>query len=86
MTRDFMERNVMKQSKPIPQSLTKFSDLPDEAFIRLPTLKLLYGISAASCWRGVRNGKIPKPKKLFSRCTAWNVGLIRADLAAKAIA
>ncbi len=76
----------MKQSKPIPQSLTKFSDLPDEAFIRLPTLKLLYGISAASCWRNVKKGTIPAPKKTSERCTAWSVKAIRDDLAAKAIA
>ncbi len=69
----------------IPEALAQFDNLPDSAFIRLPVLKRLYGISAASCWRGVKNGTIPKPSKLSERCTAWNVGLIRAALAAKAV-
>ena len=73
-------------SKTIPEALAQFDNLPDAAYIRLPVLKRLYGISAASCWRGVKNGTIPKPSKLSERCTAWNVGLIRAALAAKVVA
>lgn len=72
-------------SKTIPEALAQFDNLPDAAYIRLPVLKRLYGISAASCWRGVKNGTIPKPSKLSERCTAWNVGLVRAALAAKAV-
>ena len=69
----------------IPEALATFDQLPNSSYIRLPVLKRLYGISAASCWRGVKNGTIPKPSKLSERCTAWNVGLIRAALAAKAV-
>lgn len=69
----------------IPEALANFDQLPNSAFIRLPVLKRLYGISAASCWRGVKNGTIPKPSKLTERTTAWNVGLVRAALAAKAV-
>lgn len=72
-------------SKTIPEALAQFDQLPDSAYIRLPVLKRLYGISAASCWRGVKKGTIPKPSKLSERCTAWNVGLVRAALAAKAV-
>jgi predicted DNA-binding transcriptional regulator AlpA len=70
----------------IPEALANFDKLPNSAYIRLPVLKGLYGISSASCWRNVKNGSIPKPCKLTERTTAWNVGLIRADLAAKAVA
>lgn len=70
-------------SQAIPLELQQFDQLPDSAFIRLPVLKRLYGISAASCWRGVKKGTIPKPVKLTERTTAWNVGLIRAALALK---
>ena len=76
----------MTQQVTIPEALAQFSSLPDDAYIRLPVLKRLYGISAATCWRGVKNGTIPKPVKLSERCTCWNVGLIRAALAAKAVA
>ncbi len=72
-------------TNPTLEALANFSILPDSAFIRLSVLKRLYGISASSCWRGVKNGTIPKPVKLSERCTAWNVGLVRAALAAKAV-
>lgn len=81
----------MKQqlkSKPIqaiPEALANFDKLPDSAYIRLPVIKALYGVSSATIWRGVKNQTIPKPSKLSERCTAWNVGLIRAALAAKAV-
>lgn len=71
--------------KEIPNALTNFDLLPDSAYIRLPVMKGLFGVSAASIWRGVKNGTIPKPIKLTERTTAWNVGLVRAALAAKAV-
>ena len=76
---------MQQTNQVIPEALAQFDNLPDSAFIRLPVLKRLYGISAASCWRGVKKGTIPKPSKLSERCTAWNVGLVRAALAAKAV-
>ena len=69
----------------IPETFTSFDNLPDSAYIRLPTLKRLYGVSAATIWRGVKNQSIPSPVKLSERCSCWNVGLIRAALAAKAV-
>lgn len=89
MTRDYMEINIMKlriESTPnVPSALLNFDSLPDSAFIRLPVIKALYGVSSATIWRGVKTGSIPKPSKLSERCTAWNVGLVRAALAAKAV-
>ena len=70
--------------KLIPEALANFDKLPDCAYIRLPVMIGLFGISSASIWRGVKNQSIPKPVKLTERTTAWNVGLVRADLAAKA--
>ena len=69
----------------IPLALINFELMPDSAYIRLPVLKVLYGVSSATIWRGVKNGTIPKPTKLTERTTAWNVGLVRAALAAKAV-
>ena len=80
-----MQQRKSELPQAIPEALATFDQLPNSAYIRLPVLKRLYGISAASCWRGVKNGTIPKPSKLSERCTAWNVGLIRAALAAKAV-
>lgn len=69
----------------IPEALLNFDQTPDSAYIRLPIMMRLYGVSAATIWRGVRNGTIPKPVKLTQRTTAWNVGLVKAALAAKAV-
>ena len=80
-----MQQLKSELTQAIPEALANFDQLPNSAYIRLNVLKRLYGISAASCWRGVKNGSIPKPSKLSERCTAWNVGLIRAALAAKAV-
>lgn len=68
----------------LPPELINFDSLPNSAYIRLPVLVALYGISKGTIWKNVRAGKIPRPIKLSERCTAWNVGEIKADLAAKA--
>ena len=80
-----MQQLKSELTKSIPEALTNFDNLPDSAFIRLPTLKRLYGVSAATIWRGVKNGSIVAPAKLSERCTAWNVGKVRAALAAKGV-
>lgn len=72
-----------KSSQNIPPALINFDSMPDSAYIRLPVLKALYGVSSATIWRGVKSGAIPKPTKLTERTTAWNVGQVRAALAAK---
>lgn len=74
----------LELSKPIPEALANFDQLPDSAYIRLTVMKGLYGVSAASIWRGVKKLTIPSPVKLTERTTAWSVKAIRADLAAKA--
>jgi len=48
----------------IPPALINFDSMPDSAFIRLPVIKALYGVSSATIWRGVKNQTIPKPISL----------------------
>ncbi len=74
-----------KSTPAIPEALVQFDQLPDSAYIRLPVIQRLYGVSSATIWRGVKNGTIPKPVKLSERCTCWSVSLVRAALAAKAV-
>ena len=69
----------------IPEALKNFDQLPNSAYIRLPVVQRLYGISAASIWRAVKTGYIPSPVKLTERTTAWNVGAIRKSLATRAV-
>ncbi len=81
MKRDYTENNIMKLkselSRNISPALSQFDQLPNSAYIRLPVVKGLYGVSSATIWRGVKTGTIPKPSKLSERCTAWNVGEVR---------
>ena len=70
----------MKQNA-ISPSLTNFDALPDSASVRQPVVQALYACSAASVWRGVKAGRIPKPRKLSPRTTCWNVGELRQALA-----
>lgn len=71
-------------TKDLPDSLRHFDALPDSANVRLPTVQALFGCSAPTVWRSVKQGRIPKPRKLTERCTAWNAGELRAVLTAKA--
>ena len=74
----------MQKSKSnlIPKALVNFDSLPDSANVRQPVVQALYACSAASVWRGVKAGRIPKPRKLSPRTTCWNVGELRQALAA----
>ena len=73
----------MKASKTIDPHLQNFDQLPDSAYIRLPVMQGLYGVSAASIWRAVKKSTIPKPVKITDRTTAWLVKSVRASLASK---
>ena len=64
-------------------ALVNFDSQPNSANVRLPVVMALYGISSASVWRNVKNGNIPKPRKLTSRTTVWNVGELRSALGVK---
>jgi predicted DNA-binding transcriptional regulator AlpA len=61
-------------------SLAGFDDLPNSANVRLPVVMGLYGVSAATVWRNVKQGFIPKPHKLTARTTVWNVGELKRSL------
>lgn len=65
----------------IPASLTHFSSLPDDAYVRVDTVAALFSFSVATAWRKAKAGEIPAPRKLSDRVTAWRVGDLRAALA-----
>ncbi len=73
----------MKTVTSINLALTHFDQLPNSANVRLSVVMALYGISPATVWRNVKNGNIPKPHKLTTRTTVWNVGELRAALNVK---
>jgi len=53
-----------------------FSELPDEAFIRLPHVLALVGVKQARVYNLMLKGKFPRPYKLGS-VSMWRVGQIR---------
>lgn len=70
-------------SKVIPDALKNFDLLPDSANVRQPVVQGLVGCSAATVWRMVKRGTLPKTHKISTRITVWNVGELRAVLALK---
>lgn len=69
-----------------------FDALPDSAFIResqmvqspkRPGTPAPLPFSAPTLWRKVKAGTFPKPIKLSTRVTAWNVGAVRAWMIAQ---
>ena len=67
----------------IPDALKYFDSLPDSASVRQPVVEALFSCSGATVWRRVKDGGIPKPRKLSDRVTAWNVGELRTTLGLK---
>lgn len=51
--------------------------LPDEGYVRLPSILAVFPVSQTTWLNGVRSGKYPKPVKLGARTTAWKVEDIR---------
>jgi predicted DNA-binding transcriptional regulator AlpA len=70
--------------KGIPDALKNFDSLPDSAHVRQPVVEALFGYSASTVWRRVRDGLLPKPERLGPRTSAWNVGKLRRVLRGEA--
>jgi predicted DNA-binding transcriptional regulator AlpA len=71
----------------IPDALRHFDQLPDSAFVRLPVVLGLFGISASTAWRRVQSGALPEPERLGgprSRTVGWRVGKLRSVLRGEA--
>lgn len=66
--------------KTIPSALQHFDQLPDSAYVRQPIVEALFACSGTTLWRRVKDGRIPRPRKLSDRVTAWQVGELRRVL------
>ena len=54
---------------------------PDTGLVRLSSILAPTGpipISKSTWWQGVRDGRVPQPKKLGPRMSVWNAEDIRA--------
>jgi len=65
-----------KSSRPSPDG-----SLPENGFVRLPTILKVYPISRSGWWQGVRDGRFPAGVKLSPKVRAWRVEDIRQLLA-----
>lgn len=76
-----------EQAKPIyfnlpvrvPDSLIEFDSMPNSAYVRLPVVTKLFGVSRATVWRWSKMGKITATR-LAEKTTGWNVGNLRKVL------
>lgn len=66
----------------VPDALRDFDTLPNAANVRVNVVAGLYACSIPTVWRMAEDGRIPRPRKLSKRVTAWNVGQLRAALRA----
>ena len=73
-------------AKVSPQELAAFGTLPDAAFVAQPVVEGLFSVSPASVWRMCGDGRLPRPVKITARSVRWQVGALRAALAAAAAA
>lgn len=55
--------------------------IPEEGFIRLPTVLKVLGISRTALYNGIARGDFPKPVRLGPRMSAWKVEEIRKFIA-----
>lgn len=52
--------------------------LPNEGYVRLPTVLAVFPVGRSTWWQGVADGRYPAPVKLAPRISAWRVKDIRA--------
>jgi prophage regulatory protein len=59
------------------QDLRNLSDLPPEAFFRLPAVLHLTGLSRSVLYTLVREGRFPASRRLSKSASGWRVGEVR---------
>lgn len=68
-----MQLDLIRQDLTM-QNSTK---LPEEGFVRLPTILSMIPVGRSSWWAGVKTGRYPKPVRIGTRTTMWRVEDIR---------
>lgn len=82
LSKNLCEEIQPQKMRTLPTEVTNFSDLPDEAHIRLNVMKFLFGCSSSSIYRGIKSGLIPAPHHFYGmKNSCWQVGKVRAALA-----
>lgn len=79
-----MHTTTKRGAQCLQDALRHFNELPPDANVRASVLAVLFACSEVTIWRWAAAGKLPAPRKLGPRITAWNVGQIREALHARA--
>ena len=61
-------------------NLQNFDLLPNAAYVRMIVVQSLFSCSRATLWRWVKSGRLPAPKKIGVKNSAWNVAELREAL------
>lgn len=64
-------------SSAVTDTVQNFDAMPSSAFVRLPTVCALFGISRATAWRWVKTGQLPTPRRLGPRVCGFQVSALR---------
>ncbi|MFK7160247.1 helix-turn-helix domain-containing protein [Marinospirillum sp. MEB164] len=51
---------------------------PEQSFLTVKATASRFGVSPATVWRWVRNGRFPAPVRLSDNCTRWRIADITA--------
>lgn len=71
---------MRKHSHGNSAALENFDSLPDDARVRVPVVRALFGYSAPTLYRRVQSGHLPRPRK-DGAISFWLAGELRAKLA-----
>ena len=83
--RHYPDARASLQSTPQPLKYNALASAQQmqggERLIRLPELLRTIGVSRATAYRYMDDGRLPRPIKLSSRCSAWKASTINDWLA-----
>lgn len=68
----------------LPQAVVHWPNLPNEAWVDIKVLIVLFGRCRASIYRDEAAGRIPAGRLFSAGCKRWNVGAIRRVLSGEA--
>ncbi len=74
-------RKAAEKPSEVPFALAHFHSMPNESHVDIDVVAGLFGCGKSTVWFWVKSRRLPQPRK-FGRSTRWNVGALRAALAA----
>lgn len=68
----------MSQNSMLPRSSNGFADYADPAFYRMTDVVRITGLSRATVYRRIAEGRFPPPVHLGGRACGWRVAALQA--------